>query len=1094
MPGDETTHFIHTDSGRIEVDIPLQDWQLYRIESLLGEGGMARVYKAYDPKLSRYVALKFIRSEDEEYKKRLLREARAQAQIEHDNVCKIYEVGEVQGKPYIAMQLIPGQTLQELSGELSLEQKIRLMEQVCDAMQTAHRLGIVHRDIKPSNILIERRDDGSLRPYLVDFGIAREISEAGITATSAIMGTPAFMSPEQLLGNRMVDRRADIYSMGSTLYYLLSGQRPFDSTGVDLLINIVSEEPVSLNKIVPFIPEDLKTIVSKCLEKDPARRYDSARALGDDLKRYLEGEPILAHRPTLRYRVFKKIKRHKTVAVLAAAASIVIIALAGFSLSSYLRAAKEVKVAREFSRFVEEMDWKMRVAYMTPLHDIRKEKSQVLQRLKEIEVMTADVGKAGLGPGSFALGRGYLALQDYEKARMHLERAWNAGYQRKEVANALGLTLGALYEKKVSEVNRIKDKETRMRNLLAVKREFRDPAVRYLRQTPELGSQSREYGEALLAYYEENWDAALRLARQSSEKFPWLYEARMLQGQVFEKMGEQASHEGKFDLAKKHYQASAENYSRDEEICRSNAALYQNQCSLWRAVMAVQFATGKDGKSEYEQSNQYCKKAINVNPEDATSYELFARTAWRWGENELLLGHDPSDAFHTAIELSGKALTLDPENARASLTLGTAYSYLADYQSQTGKDPTKYLEQSIRALELSVKKDSSSPVAFAALGGSYFGQGIEAMTRGEESKSFFVHSIDAYKRALELSPRHFGALSNLAYVYTNLGLIARNSGNDPTAFFQQALENFEKALKINPNYWLIHTNIAAVYLELVSYELEHGKNPYPNIEKALSECQKGENLKPGNPHSSVNSASAHLYRAEYLLAQNDNPLPWIKETEEKLIPLIGLHYAEVFTGLADAKRIEAQHLIQKKESPVPALRKSMDYMKQALKLNPAQQQIHHGMARLEFIRAEWLLAKNRSPEEPLNLATEHARKTLDLNPKFAQAYAMLGEIQLKKSEWKIHLNQNPQSEIQEGLLKIQKCMELNPDIPGVYATKANLLLIQAQWSPDRESRMVMLAGSIENFERAFSMNPSLQNKEKENFQNAKMQQHKNSVS
>jgi tRNA A-37 threonylcarbamoyl transferase component Bud32 len=1047
---------------------------------------MARVYRAFDPKLSRYVAIKFIRIDDENHKKRLLREAKAQAQIEHDNVCKIYEVGEVQGKPYIAMQLIPGRTLEELSSELSLEQKIRLMEQVCDAIQAAHRLGIVHRDVKPSNILVERRDDGTLRPYVLDFGIAREIDEASITATSVVVGTPAFMSPEQLLGTQNVDRRADIYSMGSTLYCLLSGQRPFQGTGMDLLMNVVSEEPAPLRKIVPSIPEDLDTIVSKCLEKDPARRYDSARALGDDLKRYLEGEPILAHRPTLRYRLFKKIKRHKTVAFLAAAASVVIIALAGFSLFSYLRAAKEVQVAREFSRFVEEMDWEMRVAYMTPLHDIRKEKSQVLQRMKEIEVMMADVGKTALGPGSFALGRGYLALQDYEKARTYLERAWNAGYQRKEVANALGLTLGALYQKKVSEVNRIKDKETRKKNLLAVQKEFRDPAVRYLRQTPELGSQSREYGEALLAYYEENWDAALRLARQSSEKFPWLYEAKILAGEVFEQKGDKASQEGNFDLAKKHYQEGAKNYAMAEETCRSNAALYQNQCSLWRAVMAVQFATGKDGKTEYEQSNQYCSKAITVNPDDSTSYEFFARTAWRWGENEQLLGHDPSDAFLTAIKFSKKALTLDPENARAYLTIGTTYSYLADYQSQSGKDASKYLDESIKALELSVKKDSSSPVAFAALAGSYFSQGTEAMTRGEESKSFFTHSIDAYKRALELSPRHFGARSNIAYVYTDLGLVARNSGNDPTAFFQQALENFQKALEVNPNYWLIHTNLAAVYLEMVSYGLEHGKNPDANIEKALNECQKGEQLKPGNPHSSVNSGSAYLYRAEYLLVRNDDPLPWIKKAEEKLIPLIGLHYTEVLSGLADAKRIEAQYFIQKKESPLPALHKSMDYLKQALEINPAEQQIHHGMARLELIRSEWLISKNSSPAEPLNLATEHARKTLDLNPKFAQGYAMLSEIQLKKSEWTMHLNENPQNEIQEGLAKVQKCMELNPDIPSVYATKANLLLFQAESTPDRQSRKVLLADSIKHFERAFSMNPSLQNKENKNFQNAKL--------
>ena len=959
------------------------------------------------------------------------------------------------------------------------------MEQVCDAIQAAHRLGIVHRDIKPSNILIERRDDGSLRPYVVDFGIARDISEANVTATTAVMGTPAFMSPEQILGdNKIVDRRADIYSMGSTLYYIISGQRPFQGKGMDLLINIVSNEPTPLGKVVPSIPRDLETLVSKCLEKDPARRYDSARALGDDLKRYLAGEPILAHRPTFRYRFVKTIKRNKTVAVLVTAASAVIIALAAFSLNSYWRAAREVEVAREFSGFIEEMDWKMRVAYMTPLHDIRKEQSQVLQRMKEIESMMIDAGKAGIGPGSFALGRGYSALQEYEKARMYLERAWSAGYQRKEVASALGMALGALYEKKLAEANRIKDKETRKRTLQLIQKELRDPAVRYLRQTHGTLSQSAEYGEARLAYYGDDWKKALQLARRSAEQSPWLFEARVLEGDILEQMGERAAQEGNFDLAKKDYQAGAESYATAEETCRSNAALYQNECTLWRAAMAAQFATGSDGKKEYEQSNLSCKKAILVNPEDPSSYELFARTAWRWGENESVLGQDPSYSLNAAAEMSRKALALDPENARANLTLGMVLTYLADYQTQVGKDPASNLEQAVKALESSVKKDSSSAIAYAALAASYFSKGTEAMARGNESEPLLMRAIAAYNKALELSPRHFGAQANMGFVYTDLGLSARNSGKDPTRSFQQAMESFEKALKINPNYWLIHTNIAAVYLYLVSYELDHGKNPNEDIDKALDECQKGVALKPDNPHSAVNGSSAYLYRAEYLLAQGENPLPWVKKAEDKLIPLIGLQFAEVLTGLADAKRIEAQYLLQKKESPLAALRKSMDYLSQAFELNPVEQRIQHDMANLEVIRAEWLIANNASPDEPLKLAAEHARKALDLNPKFGQAYSMLGKIELKKSQWKLHLKEDPRIEIQEGLAEIEKCIQLNPDLPAAYATKANLLLMKAHSAPP-DARAAIVAESIKNFERAFSMNPLLQNKENANFQSAK---------
>ncbi len=226
---DETTHLSDPQPlSPDETQLLLTDWNEYKIESLVGEGGMAHVYKAYDPKLQRNVALKFIRSDDENLRKRLLREARSQAQIEHDNVCKIYEVGEVQGKSFIAMQFIQGETLQQSAKKMSLEQKILLMKQISDAVQAGHRIGIIHRDIKPSNIMVEQSEDGTFHPYIMDFGIARDITDPDQTKTDAIVGTPAYMAPEQMMGEQgRVDRRTDIYGLGATLYYILSGQSPF---------------------------------------------------------------------------------------------------------------------------------------------------------------------------------------------------------------------------------------------------------------------------------------------------------------------------------------------------------------------------------------------------------------------------------------------------------------------------------------------------------------------------------------------------------------------------------------------------------------------------------------------------------------------------------------------------------------------------------------------------------------------------------------------------------------------------------------------------------------------------------------------------
>jgi serine/threonine-protein kinase len=185
---------------------------------LIGQGGMGTVFRGWDPRLGRAVALKLLKSVDPDDTRRLLREARAQARVQHDNVCRVYEVGEADGQPYIAMELIDGSPLDREQTKMSLEQKVKVVREVAAALHEAHRLGLIHRDIKPSNIIVKTAEDGALKPYVVDFGLAREIASSGVTMHhDTIQGTPAYMSPEQGAGASLaLDRRADVYSLGAT--------------------------------------------------------------------------------------------------------------------------------------------------------------------------------------------------------------------------------------------------------------------------------------------------------------------------------------------------------------------------------------------------------------------------------------------------------------------------------------------------------------------------------------------------------------------------------------------------------------------------------------------------------------------------------------------------------------------------------------------------------------------------------------------------------------------------------------------------------------------------------------------------------------
>ena len=255
----------------------------YLLGPELGRGGMGRVHAAWDPVLKRVVALKLLLGHDPDLHLRLLREARTQAKLDHPGICRIHDLGHAEGRPYIAMQLVQGRSLVDLHPELDFRAMASVLAGVADAIHAAHQAGLIHRDLKPANILVETRPDGSLHPFVVDFGLARDLTLQDQTLSWAVMGTPAFMSPEQTQGEAL-GPSTDIYSLGATLYALITGQPPYEGSTLAGLITNQSDCGVrAVRRLNAAVPRDLETITLKCLEREPARRYATARALAEDL-------------------------------------------------------------------------------------------------------------------------------------------------------------------------------------------------------------------------------------------------------------------------------------------------------------------------------------------------------------------------------------------------------------------------------------------------------------------------------------------------------------------------------------------------------------------------------------------------------------------------------------------------------------------------------------------------------------------------------------------------------------------------------------------------------------------------------------------
>ena len=875
----------------------------------VGRGATGTVYRAWDEGRQRTVAIKYLHGDDPDQIRRMRREALAQGSLDHPGICKVEDFGQDERGAYIVMQYIDGAPLDRAAAELDLERRLALFVSVCEAVDHAHRRGLIHRDLKPDNILVETLPDGSLQPRIVDFGLVQSRDQTTLTLPGQIVGTLAYMAPEQARGESRLDRRADVFALGAILYELLTGTQPFEAdSNSATLARVLNHDPVRPRRIDPLVPAALERVVMQALEKDPAHRYPAAGALADDLRRFLNGESVTARRRGPWWQTQRFSSRHPRVAALSAMLVVLSIAIAVYAAFNQRALQRQAEVralaAQQLGASLRDIEWEVRAAELVPAHDLEPGLEALRRRAREL-VAGINEDTTGSGMSQYALGRALLALGDPAGAVAQLQAAVDAGHDGPETQLYLGLALAADWFRLRATMDRWTEPEARKTLAVALEQTRRQPAREALLRA---GDQRSAHAEALLAYLS---DEPIRTAGGAHE--PWAYESYLLQVESLADQLDPLVIAGTGDAESLLRQARAA-IDAAHRIAPSGPRVAAKACQI-AYLEAAAMATGAAIEPD-EALLGICRLHATLLPSDGGShadpahvlvkrYEALAArgdaapalleegitlaqralqsatltTEGRWSAADALaraaweLRADTPRAMalmRTATTELERSVAEMPAHLGYRLSLGATGRKLAALEFQTGEDPTATINGAIAHLQAAAADYPEHAFVWNNLGHALKLAGNIAQRRGEDPEAHYRAAIEALEQAVAKAPGQAVAVNNLANTWSDLG--QSQLGRTPAAMqaLDQAAVLYQRALEVDPTYVKPLNNQANLARVVVHHLVREGDDPVGWIERGLAAVRAAIGQKPDYPFPRFNAGSMLLAQARYL-ANRDEP-------------------------------------------------------------------------------------------------------------------------------------------------------------------------------------------------------------------------------
>lgn len=624
----------------------------------LGGGGMGDVFRAFDRKLERFTALKVLRATDLDASERLRREARAQAQVEHPGVCRIFDVSDDPAPGFIVMELIDGDTLDVAARTLDFDTKLALAIQIADAIAVAHTRMVLHRDLKPQNVLVTRATPR--RAVVTDFGLARDLRDG---EHAGIAGTPAFMAPEQARGEGKLTTATDVYGLGATFYALFAGRAPYEGPRALVVEAVLHGPPPPL-----ALPDDLGAVIAHCMRADPAARYQSASDVAAELRRVQRREATRA-RP---HGIVERASRRAWRAWPAMIVVLFVVAVVGVTTLQRRRSERRTNAAAELAAIAARAEAKLREAALLPLHDLTPERNEIEAQVKALDAIEPD--DAALIPArTAARGRVLLAAGKRDAARDAIEAAHRAGDRSPELLVARARLLLEDYERRANDLVEMAPAD-RTRRLAKLDTELRQPALASIRRfTSDAVPGVAALKEALSHAPTEAWDVVVERNERECAKTARDPEPCRLAGDAAMREARRWTFEAQHEKARSWLTRAAAAYGKGLLIARSDPALHRGRCvaSAHSAWVGTMQSGDYDTAAIVDAALPLCDEALKVDSTDPATLG---------GRALLAVIGEPADLKGRleAVRQAETALASDPTAIDALLLASGAQVLLGD--------------------------------------------------------------------------------------------------------------------------------------------------------------------------------------------------------------------------------------------------------------------------------------------------------------------------------------------------------------------------------------------------------------------------------